>query len=437
MTTQPSPPPQLRLAPDSLSAEDRAALQRIPDVIWDERLEIALEWSRRLVKARPEYFNEGQIPFAVLTDLNARFLTLVLERLRKSDLAGLQKIYYDANRRLIDGDLEQGNPVAISLESLYASALLSRQVIDEWLGPDNADLSLAYTRLSVELMMIVSRAYSDSHEEHLKRRNRELERAQAQVRRLNASLERRVEARTAELARSNAELEHFANVASHDLQEPLRAVANYAQLLAEHLGDRLDANSRNYVDRAVRAVSRMQQQIRDLLEYSRVTSHRGEPERVNCNDVLADVLEDLRAGIADSGAAVEHPRLPSVLGDRTQIRQLFQNLIGNALKFARDGEAPRVELEAGRDGDHWLFTVRDHGIGIEPRHAERVFVIFQRLHARGRYPGTGMGLALCKKIVEQHGGRIWVESRTDGDGATFRFQLPAAPDAGRSREDHA
>jgi PAS domain S-box-containing protein len=248
-------------------------------------------------------------------------------------------------------------------------------------------------------------------------------RAEAEIRSLNADLERRVDERTRELARSNADLEQFAYVASHDLQEPLRAVASYTQLLARRYRDRLDGDALRFIDRTVAAVTRMQALIRDLLAYSRVGT-RGETfDPTPTEHVLREVLDDLQAAVADAGATVTHDPLPVVLADALQLRQLFQNLIGNAIKFRGD-QPPRVHVSARPEGAHWLFTVRDNGIGIEPEYADRIFVIFQRLHSRSAYPGTGVGLAICKRIVERHGGRIWVESEP-GVGTTICLRLPA------------
>ena len=251
----------------------------------------------------------------------------------------------------------------------------------------------------------------------------ERKRAEAVIHHLNADLERRVEERTRELARSNADLEQFAYVASHDLQEPLRAVASYTQLLSRRYQQRFDGDALRFMDRTVAAVSRMQALIRDLLAYSRVGT-RGEAfGATDCESMLRDVLDDLQAAIAETGAAVSHDPLPIVPGDRSQLRQVLQNLIGNAIKFR--GEAPpRVHVSARREAEAWVFSVQDNGIGIEPEYAERVFVIFQRLHSRRLYPGTGVGLAICKKIVERHGGRIWLESAV-GRGTRVCFQLPA------------
>ncbi len=235
--------------------------------------------------------------------------------------------------------------------------------------------------------------------------------------------------RTAELARSNADLEQFAYVASHDLQEPLRAVASYTQLLARRYEHRLDGDARRFIERTTAAVGRMQALIRDLLAYSRVGT-RGETfGPTDCEQALREALENLQAAVAETDATVTYDRLPVIAADALQLRQLLQNLIGNALKF-RGERPPAVHISARRVDRVWRFSVRDNGIGIEPEYAERIFVIFQRLHSRRTYPGTGVGLAICKKIVERHGGRIWVESRL-GEGTTFSFELPVRPLAQR------
>jgi signal transduction histidine kinase len=225
-----------------------------------------------------------------------------------------------------------------------------------------------------------------------------------------------------ELARSNADLEQFAYVASHDLQEPLRMVAAYTQLLSERYQGKLDGDADKFIGYAREGALRMQVLIQDLLAFSRVGRKESASAEIDCNDVLKEVRQTLEAAMQESGATVTSANLPSVWADRTQMAQLFQNLIGNAIKFRRK-EAPVISIQAEKENDHWLFRVTDNGIGIAPEFAENIFVVFQRLHARTEYPGNGIGLAICKKIVERCGGKIWVESQVDG-GATFKFTLP-------------
>ena len=226
----------------------------------------------------------------------------------------------------------------------------------------------------------------------------------------------------AELERSNKELEQFAYVASHDLQEPLRMVSSYTELLERRYRDKLDDKGRTFINFAVDGAVRMQRLINDLLEFSRVST-RGKPmQPVDVNRVLGAVRANLSVAIREAGALVTNDELPTVMADETQLVQLLQNLVGNAIKF-RGGERPHVHVSARPSASECVFAVRDNGIGIAPDYFERIFVIFQRLHARGEYPGTGIGLAVCRRIVERHGGRIWVES-APGQGSTFYFALP-------------
>jgi signal transduction histidine kinase len=225
-----------------------------------------------------------------------------------------------------------------------------------------------------------------------------------------------------ELARSNSDLEQFAYVASHDLQEPLRMVAAYTQLLAERYRGKLDADADKFIGYASEGALRMQVLIQDLLAFSRVGRSGTPMANVDCNAVMQEILQTLASPLRESGAVVTCDTLPTVWADRTQIVQLFQNLIGNAIKF-RGNQPPAISVKSERQDGKWLFTFRDNGIGIPEESLENIFVVFQRLHARTEYPGNGIGLSICKKIVERAGGRIWVESKV-GSGSTFKFTLP-------------
>ncbi|RSM36108.1 HAMP domain-containing protein [Amycolatopsis balhimycina DSM 5908] len=250
----------------------------------------------------------------------------------------------------------------------------------------------------------------------LDRRTREAEQS-------NAMLDRR----TRELERSNADLEQFAYVASHDLQEPLRKVASFCQLLQRRYQGLLDERGEQYIEYAVDGAKRMQVLINDLLAFSRVGRRPGEHVLVDAGALVDDALGNLDVALSLSGGKVSRGALPEVRVEPALMTAVFQNLIGNALKFK--GEAPpEVRVTAERDGEDWVFSVSDTGIGIDAEYAERVFALFQRLHTRTAYPGTGIGLALCRRIVEHHGGRIWLD--TEASDTTFRFTLPAGEDKG-------
>ena len=233
--------------------------------------------------------------------------------------------------------------------------------------------------------------------------------------------EGKTRALVADLARSNAELEKFAYIASHDLQEPLRMVANYTQLLQRRYKGRLDSDADEFIEYAVDGATRMRTLINELLAYSRVGTQGAPIVPTDLEPVLVTVLKTLEQTLSESGAVVTHDPMPTVRCDGLQIGRVFQNLIANAAKFHGE-ESPRIHVGAARSGGDWVFSVKDNGIGIEPVYFDRIFVIFQRLESRADYEGTGMGLAICKRIVERHGGRIWVESQR-GAGSTFYFAL--------------
>lgn len=246
--------------------------------------------------------------------------------------------------------------------------------------------------------------------------------AEAELERYRLHLEDLVKQRTQELARSNRDLEQFAYVASHDLQEPLRAVAGFVELLRQNLKNSLNVKTTKYMDFAVDGAVRMQSLISDLLEYSRIGTRGKEPQQTDAGAALKRAMANLEISISESGAEITSDSLPAVCFDDVQLSQLFQNLISNALKF-RGEQSPRIHISAVKLDDRWRFSVADNGIGIDPQYAERIFLIFQRLHSREEYPGTGIGLSICKKIVERHNGKMWVESKP-GDGSTFYFTVP-------------
>jgi PAS domain S-box-containing protein len=241
---------------------------------------------------------------------------------------------------------------------------------------------------------------------------------QARIREAHEELERKAK----ELARSNEELQQFAYVASHDLQEPLRMISSYTQLLDRRYKEKLDGDAREFMGYIVDGSARMKQLIEDLLSYSRVGTRGRDFQPTESRSAFNKALLNLRAAQEASGATVTHGDLPIVVADGQQLSQLFQNLLGNAMKFRGDAP-PRIHVACEARPDTWIFTVTDNGIGIDPQYSERIFMMFQRLHTKAEYPGTGIGLAICKKIVDRHGGRIWVESQP-GKGCTFGFTIP-------------
>ena len=249
--------------------------------------------------------------------------------------------------------------------------------------------------------------------------SRKLGRERQQLLQARQELEKSI----AELARSNSDLQQFAYVASHDLQEPLRMVASYTQLIAKRYKGKLDEDADEFIAFAVNGANRMQALIQDLLAFSRVDTQGQHFQSTSVETLLGYALDNLKGAIEESGAVITHDPLPTIMADERQILHLLQNLLSNAIKF-RGPQPPLIHVSSVKRESDWLFSVRDNGIGIDPQYAERIFVIFQRLHTNAEYPGTGIGLSLCKKIVERHGGRMWMESQL-GEGATFYFTLPA------------
>lgn len=292
----------------------------------------------------------------------------------------------------------------------------------------NGDLDFAFQIQTHSELDALAKAFNEMAQklkttlQKVKSESEERKAAEEQVVRANA-----------ELSRSNEDLQQFAYVASHDLQEPLRSVVGYLQFIERLYADKLDDKGKDFIDRAVAATKRMQSMIQDLLTFSQVAT-RGKPfMRCNPAEILADTLESLNFSIESKAASVTVGKLPEVVADRSQLKQLFQNLIGNALKFC-DKERPAIDIFCNEHDGKAVFMVRDNGIGIEPEYREKIFEIFQRLHGRSLYEGTGIGLAVCKKIVERHRGKIWVES-VPGEGSTFCFTLGDAMEYSRQDKD--
>jgi PAS domain S-box-containing protein len=248
-------------------------------------------------------------------------------------------------------------------------------------------------------------------------------RSEMEIKEMNATLEMKVNERTEELKKTNSELEQFAYVASHDLREPLRTISNFVSLFQKQYKGKLDKNADDYLNFIMGSTKRMETLIMDLLDYSRIGKTDLDKTEVNCNDILAEVVNDLSNSITESEAELHIGVLPVVHGYSTEIKSLFQNLISNAIKFQNKNTRPDILVDAKDNTTEWLFSVKDNGIGIDKKYYNKLFILFQRLHNKETYPGTGIGLVQCKKIVELHGGRIWVES-APGKGSTFYFTLP-------------
>jgi len=329
---------------------------------------------------------------------------------------------FETCRRLKQGSATRDIPV-IFMTALSATddKVQGFQVgaVDYVTKPLNAEEVVARVRTHLTLDLL--RRQLASQNRQLQAEAQAREQAQAELQHANAELEHVAAA----LRRSNADLEQLAYVASHDMQEPLRMVASYLQLVSRRYGDRLDADGHEFIGYAVDGAKRMQAMINDLLVLSRVSTKARPFAPADCTQILDTARIQLQLAIAESGATITADTLPTVHGDATQLLQLFQNLLANAIKFRGD-QAPQVHVSAQATEEGFCIAVSDNGIGIAPEHFQRVFVLFQRLHGRNEYPGTGIGLALCKRIVERHGGRIWVESGA-GRGSIFRFTLPRLP----------
>ncbi len=273
----------------------------------------------------------------------------------------------------------------------------------------------------------LSQAYAlrrDLDEAEFRRLNEELE---ARVRERTAELEARTresEAHALDLERSNSDLMQFASIASHDLQEPLRMIASYMGMLSLRYGSSLDDTAKTYIDFAVKGARRMQTLVSDLLTYSRAGTQALNKEPISFDRIVQRATENLHLAIQESAARINHTQLPVVDIDTVKMVQVMQNLLGNAIKFRRSDVPLQIDITANRQNSLWLFSVKDNGIGFDPKYADRIFLVFQRLHGGGKYPGNGIGLSICRRIVEHHGGRLWAESEP-GAGSTFWFTLPS------------
>ena len=345
--------------------------------------------------------------------------------------------------------VETQNQVRDHLEKTKYDIILADYSLPNFRGMDTLDI-LREKNLHTPLILVTGALNSETAVEcvkqgamdyilkdHLARLTISVRRAleDVRVRQERTRAQEQLAAKVEELARSNCDLEQFAYVASHDLQEPLRMVASYTQLLAERYRGKLDSSADRYINYAVEGATRMQALLEDLLSFSRIGRNGVKPAPTDVSSAIDEVLKNLELPLKEHSVTITCNPMPTVLADRFQVVQLFQNLIGNAIKF-RAKRNPCVTISAEKKDHEWLFSVFDNGIGIAADHRDLIFKIFQRLHTRVEYPGNGVGLAICKKIVEHNGGRIWVESEL-GQGSNFRFTFPAAPaDKTGKKEDY-
>jgi PAS domain S-box-containing protein len=363
-----------------------------------------------------------------LKESEAKYRSL-FENIREG--VSLRRFIFDAQGEIVEAVLIDANPAALQIYEASSLDELRGKMYRERASPEMTASALKV----VKRMMASGKAITE--EEHSDINDRDylvtatpIGKDQVMTTSIDITDRKRAEDR---LKRSNADLQQFAYIASHDLKEPLRMVSSYLQLLDKGNKDKWDENSREFMQYAADGASRMKTMIDDLLAYSRIDTQGKAFVPVDMEDVLTTVMEDLRLSIDENGASVCHDDLPTVTADRGQMVQLLENLIGNAIKY-RGASAPQIRVSARTLGKAWVFSVQDNGIGIDQKYSERLFQMFQRLHNREEYPGTGIGLAIAKKIIERHGGRIWFESE-EGKGTTFFFTIPFHARNGAALED--
>lgn len=330
--------------------------------------------------------------------------------------AALQEVKSGRGQRVMD-DLRELVATITTHQAETLASRLEHQRHDQFLLEVVLGIGVISGILTLYLVFRNSALYTE-----------ERDRAETLIRNANETLELRVKQRTEELQRSNDDLLQFAYIASHDLQEPLRTVSSYVGLLARRYANQLDETAQTYIQYAIDGAARMQTLINDLLQYSRAGTQELNKTLAPVERILRMALRNLDVAVRETGAVVRYPDLPDVLADESKLTQVFQNLVGNAIKFRKPGQAPEVTIGVERESDHWVFSVSDNGVGFEDKYTDRIFQVFQRLHGVGKYPGNGIGLAISKRIVEHHGGRLWATSRL-GEGACFYFTLPAQHDA--------
>lgn len=340
-------------------------------------------------------------------------LTISLDRTKGSE-AALMEVETGRGQRLMDQLRDLVREITGQQRALLVSRLEHQrhdQLLLEWV----LGIGVASGLLTLYLAVRTSGLYAQ-----------ERDRAETEIRRANETLELRVKQRTAELQRSNEDLLQFAYIASHDLQEPLRTVGSYIGLLSRRYTSQLDETAQTYMRFAIDGAARMQTLINDLLQYSRAGTQSINKSYVSAEQIVRNAVRNLEASIRETEAVITYTDLPTILADGTKLTQVFQNLIGNAIKFHKPGEVPAVTIGAKRESDQWVFTVSDNGVGFDEKYTDRIFQVFQRLHGVGKYPGNGIGLAITKRIVEHHGGILSAQSRL-GEGSCFSFTLPADP----------